>query len=475
MKIYTRILIMSLFIFLFYGCEKDFDEINKDPNAVTEVIPDFLLPGSVMSISNIENAYMESFAYASDWVQFTSSGTWPDPGQYYFEKSRASMWDMMYTGPLVDLYSMNALAAKENNNSLRAVSDIMYCYGYAMLTDAFGPIPFSQALKADESINKPEYDSQQDIYIALLDSLANANTLLSGITTLDIDNDYDVVYAGDAMKWRKFCNGLRLRLLMRISGVIDVQEEIRNLLSDPECPLPESIDDDAAFEYPGTSPINYFPLYDILSESATDGGYRISKTLMDQLKNDEDPRLTVYALPNKDGEYVGLENGVATTGGAIDDYSRINFNFGVKNRKGIFLSYSEVQFLLAEAAARNIIADDPENFYQEAIHANFRNLNIDNAEFQAFIESPAGSYTGLNRVLMQKWISLFGRGMEAWTEYRRTGIPELAPASNGFIDEVPKRFLYPITEEQTNNNNLQQAISSLNNGDALNSRVWWMN
>ena len=211
---------MSLFLFLFYGCEKDFDEINKDPNAVTEVIPDFLLPGSVMS-----NAYMESFAYASDWVQFTSSGTWPDPGQYYFEKSRASMWDMMYTGPLVDLYTMNALAGKKNNNSMRAVSSIMYCYGFAMLTDVYGPVPFTQALKAEQSINKPEYDSQQDIYTALLDSLESANDLLTGITTLDINSEYDVVFSGDAMKWKKFCNGLRLRMLMRMSMINDVQDE----------------------------------------------------------------------------------------------------------------------------------------------------------------------------------------------------------------------------------------------------------
>ncbi len=37
------------------------------------------------------------------------------------------------------------------------------------------------------------------------------------------------------------------------------------------------------------------------------------------------------------------------------------------------------------------------------------------------------------------------------------------------------RFLYPISEEQTNNANLQQAIETLNNGDALDSKLWWMN
>ncbi|MFP4471573.1 MAG: SusD/RagB family nutrient-binding outer membrane lipoprotein [Bacteroidales bacterium] len=473
-NIFLIIAALAIAGLLFQGCEKDFDEINKDPDAITEVPPDYLLPGSIMSISNIENGYMESFAYASDWVQFTASALWPDPGRYYFEKSRSFMWDNMLTGPLQDLKVMNKLSAEAKNNSLRAVSAIMYAYGFGLLTDAYGPVPYEQSLQAENGINKPAYDGQEVIYLALLDTLETANALLNGVSKIDIKADYDVMFSADALKWQKFCNGLRLRMLMRISMVKDVKAELQALVSDNNNPLPEGNDDNAKFDYPGTTPVNYFPLYDILSEDATDAGYRVSQTLVDQLQATEDPRLTIYAMPNENGEYVGLENGMATSTGEIDTYSRVNTHYGRKTRAGVFLTYSEVQFLLAEAAARQLIAGDPEDYYNEAVRANFLDLGFSEDDYESFILS-GGGYAGLDRVLVQKWVSLFGRGFEAWTEYRRTGVPELTPAANAFVEVVPMRFLYPITEEQTNNANLQQAIETLNNGDALDSKLWWMN
>lgn len=464
---------LSLLTLLISGCEKNFDEINKNPDAITKVPPEYLLPGAIMSISNAENAYIESFAYASDWVQYTASAFWPDPGRYYFEKTRSGMWDGLLTGPLQDLKVMNSLAVSTKNSSLRAISCIMYSYGFALLTDAFGPTPYQQALRAEENINKPEYDTQEQIYTSLLDSLKTANELLKSVSKVSVNENYDVMFSADALKWQKFCNGLRLRMLMRISMVKDVKAELQLLVSDSGNPLPSGNTDNALFAYPGTSPINYFPLYDILSEGATDAGYRLSKTLIDRLLSTEDPRITVYAMPNKDGEYVGLKNGTASSSSQIDNYSRINYNFGKKTRTGIFLTYSEVQFLLAEASARQLITGDPENYYNEAIRANFLDLGLPMENYDEFIKT-GGSYTSLNKILLQKWISLFGRGFEAWTEYRRTGIPELKPASNAIIESVPLRFQYPISEEQTNNSNLQKAIQTLNNGDALNSKLWWI-
>lgn len=472
-NIFLIIVTLAMAGMLSQGCEKDFDEINKNPDAITEVPPDYLLPGSVMSISNAENAYMESFAYTSDWVQFTACALWADPGRYYYEKSRSTIWDNMLTGPLQDLRVMNKLSAETKNKSLRAVSIIMYAYGFGLITDVFGPVPYANSLQAENGINKPEYDQQEVIYQALLDSLETANSLLDGVSGIDIKSGYDVMFDGDALKWRKFCNGLRLRMLMRISGVRDIKADLQALVSGNN-PLPEGNDDNAEFRYPGTTPVNYFPLYDILSEEASDAGYRVSKTLIDQLQSTGDPRLELYAMPNENGDYEGLENGLAATSGEIDAYSRVNTQYGRKTRAGVFLTYSEVQFLLAEAAARQFIAGNPEDYYNEAVLANFLNLGLSENDYESFILS-GGAYAGPDRILIQKWVSLFGRGFEAWTEYRRTGIPDLTPATNAFVDVVPMRFLYPISEEQTNNANLQLAIETLDNGDALDSKLWWMN
>lgn len=472
-KITTIIAILTVLTVV--SCEKNFDTINKDPNGITDVPPDYLLPGAIMSLADAENGYMESFAYASDWVQFTSCGFWADPGRYNFEKSRSFMWDNLYSGPLLDLKVMNRKAAEGKNPSLRAVSAILYSYGFAMLADCYGMVPFTEALAAEYNVNKPGYDTQETIYAALLDSLKTASTLLRGMKQIDVKSGYDVLCNGDATRWLKFANGLRIRILIRISGKTDVSGQLQDLLSDPENLLPAGNLDNIAYVYPGTSPQNYHPLYDVLSAQASDGGYRLSKTLADQLIAASDPRLPVYALKNASGAYKGLLSGLGASAGQIDDYSKINPNYGRKDRPGIFISYSEIQFLLAEAAGRGLINGDTKTLYENAIQANFTDLGLSSEEFATFISSPAGHYTSLERILTQKWVSLFGRGLEGWTEYRRTGYPVLVPAAYAFVNVVPQRFLYPLSEEQTNHENLQKAAGELVNGDALNSRLWWMN
>ncbi|RPI42097.1 MAG: hypothetical protein EHM46_05605, partial [Bacteroidetes bacterium] len=129
---------LPVFMILLLSCERGFDEINTDPNMVTDVPADYLLPGAIMSLCNAENSYMESFAYASDWVQHISCAFWTDPGRYNFEKSRASIWDNLYAGPLMDLAVMNDRAVQDRNPGLRAVSLILSGYGFSMLTGIYG-------------------------------------------------------------------------------------------------------------------------------------------------------------------------------------------------------------------------------------------------------------------------------------------------------------------------------------------------
>lgn len=468
------IIIVILSVSALVSCERNFDSINKDPNGVTDVPSDFLLPGAIMSLADAENGFMESFAYASDWVQYTSCGFWADPGRYNFEKSRSFMWDNLYSGPLIDLKVMNRKAIEEDNTTLQAVSLVMYSYGFALLADCYGPVPFHQALSAEDGINKPVYDSQETVYLALLDTLEKANNLLDGVSRISIKAGYDVLFNGDGLKWKKFTNALRLRIMMRISGSIDVAARLQNMIGDPDSPLPQSNADNAEFTYSAANVRTWHPLYDVLSAEASDGGYRLGKTLVDYLNATSDPRLPVYGLKNGAGNYAGLPSGNGATAGQIDNYSRINPRYGQKDRPGIFMSYSEVMFLLSEAAARNLISGEAKTWYEDAVRANFAELGLVEGEFTTFITSPAGRYTNLERISVQKWVSLFGRGLEAWTEYRRTGLPALTPAAFAFVDVVPQRFLYPLSEEQTNKENLTNAISLLDKGDALDSKMWWM-
>lgn len=467
---------MIFSIMFMVSCEKDFDEINKDPNAITDVPAEYLLPGSIMNLSNAEHAFMEGLVYASDWVQHTSCGLWIDPGRYFFEKSRSFMWDNLYSGPLMDLKVMKTKAREEKNQSLEAVAIILQAYGYSLLVDVYGAVPFSQALSAEQGINKPVYDDGETIYKSLIDSLGKANELLKS-NELIVSEEYDVLCDGDALKWRKFCNSLKLRLLVRASKKIPAysKDQLTNFYNNPDYPLLQSNLDNMAFDYPATSPQTNYPLHDALSESSSDGGYRISNRLVEIMTALNDPRLAEYAMPNKDGEIQGLANGSSVGSAELDDYSKLSPQYGMKDRAGIFITYSEVQFLLAEAAESDLIVADEALLYEKAIEANFDDLGLSSSDFQTFIQQSNVAYTDYERLITQKWISLFGRGLEAWIEYKRTGIPDLDPALYANLQTIPSRFLYPLSEEQSNKANLMDAASKLTNGDALDSRIWWMN
>uniref|UniRef100_UPI003D7FAC47 SusD/RagB family nutrient-binding outer membrane lipoprotein n=1 Tax=Pedobacter sp. TaxID=1411316 RepID=UPI003D7FAC47 len=74
-----------------------------------------------------------------------------------------------------------------------------------------------------------------------------------------------------------------------------------------------------------------------------------------------------------------------------------------------------------------------------------------------------------------KWIHLFGRNYEAFSEWRRTGYPVLIPGANqgSTGGKIPRRAIYSTREAQLNSANYKEAVSRLSNGDSFLSKVWW--
>ncbi len=80
----------------------------------------------------------------------------------------------------------------------------------------------------------------------------------------------------------------------------------------------------------------------------------------------------------------------------------------------------------------------------------------------------------LHKIGFQKWVSLYFQGLEAWFDWRRTGIPALKPGpSNQNGDKIPVRFRYPIIEQSLNAEGYQGAISR-QGPDDLNSKMWYL-
>ncbi|WP_299664661.1 SusD/RagB family nutrient-binding outer membrane lipoprotein [uncultured Polaribacter sp.] len=463
-KKYTLFLVV--FLFLFTGCENKFDEINTDPNAFSEVPTHFFLAGSILSIANAENHYFDGYLYPSLWIQHTTLGSWDQPGSYFYEDGRSFLWNGLYRGPLTDLDLMVSLAEEEGNTSLQAIGTILHAYSFTLLVNAFGDLPYTESFKVDEGINQPVYDPQSDVFDAILENLRQASNLLNGMSNIDVDSTYDLIYQGDAEKWQKFANSLRFRLLIQLSDIRDVSSELSSI-----SPMFESASDNATYTYSGSVNGNIYPPSTAIGPDGTDPGHRMAAPLINRMNTTDDPRRPIYAKVNDDGMYVGADTQDVFGNG--NEFSPINSDSFTRDATIIFMDYSELLFLKAEAAQKGLTTGNEIALLRDAVIAHMQRVGVSAADTELYADNLVANGTNLDEIYTEKWVSMFGRAMQAWGDYRRTGVPSLLPNPNGIINVIPRRFTYPENEQSTNNANRTEAAQKLSNGDALDSPLIW--
>lgn len=516
-KFIYRLFLITTVLLSAVACTDDFEKINTNPNYPESANPELLLPGIVreMAYNWGDQGWEEGFTvtqYASR-LQFTS-------GDRYDWSPTTDPYDNAYSS-LRDVE--NILRASKDAESLQnyyGVALVVKAWIYSYLTDAYGDVPYTDATKgiSDDNIT-PEFTPQSEIYVGILTDLKKANKVLTGESNIS----GDILYDGDILKWRKFANSLRLRIAMRISDVdntnaTSVSNEIVSDLT--TYPIFESNNDAAVLQWNSDNPQ---PKYDARSGSFDE--VRLSTTLETRLKDLGDRRLIVFAQPTSSSgkgvysdnfdDYVGMPNGLdddsalgySPTGIAEESGSNFISRLGIllacracnveqssaTASQTIIMSYSELQFILAEARERSFITTgDASTYYENGIQASFdyylervtvggwNEIATDLGGFDvaAYIAQSTVALSGttdekLEKIAMQKWISLFYTGFEAWSDWRRTGMPEVIPgpdAVNG--GEVPVRFLYPNSVKSTNNANYLKAVSNMG-ADDLNTRLWW--
>ena len=505
--------ISFLALLLSIGCTNDFDKINTNPNSPDKLNNvGLLLPNAIRSAVNrsYSSAYdrggVVANLLASDFASNFSNWSRNDATGYF-------LWN--YYDYIRDLNEVIDISEKQNLKNYKGIALVLRSWMFQSMTDIYGPIPFRQAANAKlTGISSPVYETQEAVYAGLLADLAEANTLLgAGNETVT----GDILYSGNTSNWKKLANGLRLRLLLRQSKRVDPSVEMKKILADPVMyPLFTSNADQAALQYLADITANESPFY-----RSGNGGTntKVSKQLVDYLKAMNDKRLQVYALPTPASSevdasgnrpdpskfvYNGDLNGIgmfpnaniSSPSGML--WMSIQYSPDLASSKGgqgIILSYSEVQFTLAEAAEKGFISGgsaaaesyylngikDQFKYYASRIPANYATsyLKLTPANISAdesYFKQDAVAYTGtsakkLEKIALQKWISLYQVGFEAWSEWRRTGFPAIpvGPVGPGY---VPRRMFYPADELRINEANYRQAVSWLG-ADDLKSRVWW--
>ena len=492
------------------SCDNNFEEINTNQNVPTDVTPDLLLSGVIRNTLN--NQVGEAWGIGNIVVQHTAKIQFVNEDRYLWGEQNG-IWNTVY-GNMRNLQNVINFAEKASpvQNNYLGVALVLKSWMFSLATDAYGDIPYSEANKGKSAgIYLTKYDAQETIYNGILADLKKANEIL-GTSSEAIGGD--ILYGGGAgsiIKWRKLANSLRLRYLMRISNKRNVAADMQEIIGNTtQNPIFENNGDNAALVYQVGAP-NQWPLYTTRVGSFDE--FRLSKTLADLLTANSDPRLAVFGRPTQNSVIVGspliqgIPNGLEDTqalsfNGGPQNVSRVGYTFAclvcndtgqavpVANAsRGLLMTYAELQFILAEARERNLITSGvAETFYTNGINANFdyyrsivpASYGIDLAMPASFLTQSSVAYTGttqekLNKVATQKWIALFFNGLEAWYDWRRSGLPALTPGASNLNDnKIPIRYIYPLSEQSLNATNRTEAVSR-QGADLINTPVWWDN
>lgn len=450
------------------ACDQGLTDLNRNPNAPDFATPEQLFPNAVeASVSRVfgSGLHMDLTALL---VQHYAEHEYQTEDLYQIGDGAVSgHWSSFYIGPLQDFQETIEQGVEAGRPNVAAVGTIMQQWTFHVMTDLWGDIGYSDALRGrDPSAgNTPKLDPQAVVYDGILAALKKAHSDLDPSAFALTRSD--LIYKGDISKWQKFANSLRLRVAMRLSEV-DPDRARVEFTEALAAGVFTSNADNAKLTYVNDE-INVHPIY-AYERSRND--HSVSATMIDTLKAFSDPRLPIYAKPNTAGEYRGTPNGVNKVQ-PIDSVSRIGHHFSKADASAVIMSYAEVLFLQAEAAERGWIAGDPASLYAQAITAAMQDLGIEQAEIDAYLAQPKVAYNGLESIGLQKWIALYGNGPEAYAEWRRTGYPALTPgpdAENGGL--IPVRLPYPISEARRNGANLQEAIDR-QGGATLNHPLWW--
>ncbi|MDO4163206.1 MAG: SusD/RagB family nutrient-binding outer membrane lipoprotein [Bacteroides sp.] len=511
-KKFYKYLLMGAICLSTVACE-DLDTMNEDPNNPTDVPSNMLMSGAEKWI--MDNIYDNWFSgrqcllYAQYWAQ----RNYTEEDRYQIrESTNNSYFNYLYMGiaNLEKVIEMNTDEATASTNSAYgancnqiAAVKILKVWLMQIITDTWGNVPYSEVAKLEsEGVLYCKYDDQADIYAGMLAELDEA------IAMIDEDEEAftsgDVIYDGDATKWKKFGNSLKCRLAIHLSKV---DSNWKTYISQAVASgVFESNDDAAVFQYV-TSGSDYCMFYSGFYVSGRND-FTITKQFCDLLQGDADtlngkshpwegtvdPRLSMYTNDNG-GAYIGFPYGVSS---AISTAARTGTP-NWYNGQPVFLepdfavpmmTYAELKFILSE------YNDFSEADYREGVEASIEfwadasGTSVSDADLTAYIDAVSQNVNA-EAVAVQKYIDLFINGTEAWTEIRRTGYPEqlVRPGEiTGVVndaeitfeplsevnDDIISRVKYPTNESTLNGSNWEDAVSRLTDGtNNYYTKMYW--
>ena len=476
MKNIKIITVSIVLILLNFACTGDFEEVNEDPNRITQISPGTLLNPIIYGLAT-HNAN-RSATITFDLMQVSLPFPSVSGGIHRYDLSDeigSSSWTNYYKW-INNINEMKEAAIIAEDRNYEAIALTLNAWAYSNLTDLFGPVPMTEAVRGDEGLLYPAFDSQQFVYQTILTDLERANTLYN--TAKPMIYYSDILFQNDITKWRKFTNSLRMRLLLRISNrsETDAFQQLAIMANNPTLyPVFTTNAESAIFKVTGVTP-NTSPW---TRPQDFNLSVKMASFFIDNLNTMSDPRRPIIALTatnnsNASIGYKGIPSGFAGPESQFAyNASTLNTN-QVKNPMNIFLlTYAEVEFIKAELAQRGFYTE-AESHYKKGAQAAIEQLG---AVFPAtYFTNSLAAYDGtLERIMLQKYYALYFTDYQQWFEHRRTGFPKL-PTTTAMLNDaiMPARFSYPSIIQINNEKNYLKAVEMLG-PDSINTKVWWDN
>lgn len=518
--------LLFLVILTAAGCTKDFKDINTNPVAYgpKNFDPNYTLTSAQLNYTgSIDFAYdtwRGNLIYSATMMQGFSTviSYWAGDKYLLNEGYTAAYWGNNAVGayieqvrPVVDVVEFTKGNAKYNN--VHQIARIWKALIFSRLTDLYGDVPYSEAGQGVYTGNlNPKYDKQQAIYTDLLKEVEEATAALN--PTGDVVTG-DVIYKSDIARWKRFGNTLLLRLAMRLTKIDEntakayAQKAIGNTMNGNA---------DNAFikhDVAGARVTQNRNSQVLLGDGGQENYYvKWSKTFIDILKTDGDPRLGKVAVTklyltesDKDQNAAfdanpatqkGMPNGKDLSGiagrdirqdasfTAFSEYSSPHPSMIKRDGITLILTYAESELLIAEAAQRWGLGGSAATHYGNGVKAAITclgqydaSLAIPEGAAETFVTGhPYVAATGLQQINTQYWLhtNTMLDFYETWSNWRRSGYPALTPVvypGNATNGTIPRRFPYPVDEAAKNGVNYKAASSVVPGGDNLTGRVWW--
>lgn len=473
-------------------------------------------PGNDLAVTDVMSSgnYVGYFGMNNNW-KFGTEATW-DFADNRMHYAYEQLYMKVYQ-PWVQIYQKIGKSEDPAEQEIMAMFNVVKIMGWLRATDCFGPIAYSKAGSGDIA---PDLDKQEDVYKFMLQDLEACAATLNKATS-KIMPKFDLIYDGDPIKWTKLTNSVMLRMAVRVHFVDKElsKEYIAKALDPKNGGVIETKSDEAKI---GNT--SKYPLLNSLIATIDYGENRMGATAWAYLTGYGDPRLGKYYTQGtyrNTADYYCVAPGNTQAKGEGVNTAQYASAPKVENSDPLYwFRASETYFLKAEAVVYELTSGNAKSLYEEGVKMSMDEWGVAANDATAYLEKGSEvktaslnsndnyHYNGwtfyssdisagnvspkwdesatqekkLQQIITQKYLALYPNGVEAWTEYRRTGYPYLMALFGSNLPNkigaestarTPERFSF-ASNEYSGNPSMDGIATLLNGPDKGGTKLWWV-